>query len=522
MVTNGIIDLYGEAMPVLIGEKLMNFKKITAVVLMLCLAFGVWIAVSPKASAATETYEMSEQYKSGKFYENFKAVKLSGDQASDVVAIALSQLGYHEGDGNKDLDGMNLGGTRDFVEYNVLYGKIDNNQGNGISYGYYWCASFVNWCLRQARVSIEASAAAEISCQRWLKKCKDAEIYNEKKGYEPIAGDMIFFRDKGSAVSSTHMGIVLYSDGETVYTIEGNTSNDNSFSSDGNYVAIKSYALDSSYIVGYATPDYEKADVPRVDRAPFGMSPGTYISKDKIELVADGESIATVDEHDVFSVSEICADGFAITYEKSGKIYKGFAHIEEKAVQMTASGGDFRTVEFLSEGKRIFNTYYLLDGTETRAPDERPKRDGAGFITWVELQDPTVSRYPDMLAAGETISFAGDHIAYGAFWDTKQYTVTFKDGSGRVIKEIKGYLGDSIEPPDMTDLPEEHYFEGWGVDELPDTIEGNATFTAVIRDETPFGRFIAIADLAVGLPLSLACLALGITLFIILYRKKTE
>lgn len=504
----------------------MKYKKIAAALLAFCLCLGLGAALLPEATAADETYQMSEQYKSGKYYENFKEVTLSGDQKSDVIAIALSQLGYHEGNGERDLDGMNLSGTRDFVEYNVLYGKLDNDQGNGISYGYYWCASFVNWCLRQARVSISASAAAEVSCQRWLKKCLEAGIYNDKGEYLPREGDLIFFKDKGSYVVSTHMGIVLYCDGEVVYTIEGNTSNDNSFSSDGNYVAIKSYDLSSSYIVGYATPTYETADVPRVDRSQLNMSPGMYVSKDKIEVYKSGdgkERVATVDEYDIFAVTEITADGFAISYEKGGKTYKGFANIAENAVQMTARGEGFRTVEFLNtDGTRLFNTYYLLEGTETRTPDERPKRDGGGFIQWVELQDPTVSRYPDMLAAGQTIGFGGEHIAYAAFWDTKLYTVTFKDGDGKVIKEIKGYYGDSFEMPTVTDLPDEHYFEGWGVDELSGIITENVTYTAEIRDGTPWGRFVESSPLTVGVSLSVAFLVLGIVMLVLLYRKKTE
>lgn len=503
----------------------MKYMKIAAAFLVLCIFLGLGAVFMPEAEAADETYEMSEQYKRSKYYENFKEVSLSGDGKSDVIAIALSQLGYHEGNSNADLDGMNLSGNRDFVEYNVLYGMLDNNQGNGVSYGYYWCASFVNWCLRQARVSKEASAAAEVSCQRWLKKCQQAGIAHDKKDYIPTEGDLIFFKDKDSQVIATHMGIVLYCADGIVYTVEGNTSNDNSFSSDGNYVALKSYELESAYIAGYATPKYETAQVRRVDRAPFSMSPGAYISKDKIDLYKSGdgkEKVVTVDEHDIFTVTEICADGFKITYEKNNKTYTGYANIEEKAVQMTANDSEYRTVDFLSEGKKVFNTYYLLEGTETRTPDERPKRDGAGFIQWVELQDPTVSRYPDMLAAGQTIGLKRGNIAYAAFWDTKVYTVTFKDGSGKVIKEIIGYFGDSIEPPEMVDLPEGIYFEGWGVDELPDRIKGNATFTAEMRDETPWGKFVESSPITVGLTLSVAFLALGVVMLILLYRKKPE
>ena len=118
----------------------------------------VTLLVPLNVAAAEPSYTVSAEYKKSRYYENLQKVPLSGDQAIDTVAIALSQLGYHEGNSNADFGGLNTSGTKDFVEYNVLYGKLDNNQGNGVSYGYYWCASFVNWCLRQARVSKSASA----------------------------------------------------------------------------------------------------------------------------------------------------------------------------------------------------------------------------------------------------------------------------------------------------------------------------------------------------------------------------
>jgi hypothetical protein len=203
--------------------------------------FGVaFAAVSPNrdplavtASAAEATYQMTEEYMAGRFYKNFTEVKRTGDQRKDGNAIALSQLGYHEGDSDADFGGDSTDGVRDFVEYNVLAGKFDNGQGNGVSYGYYWCASFVNWCLRQAGVDADASAGAEISCQRWIAACSQKGIYRSRGSYMPEAGDMIFFRDKGSSLSSTHIGLVLYVSGGRVHTVEGNTSFTNDYSSDG-------------------------------------------------------------------------------------------------------------------------------------------------------------------------------------------------------------------------------------------------------------------------------------------------
>ena len=106
--------------------------------LILALILAMAFALAVPALGAEATYQMTAQYMASRYYDNFCKVPLSGDQVTDVLAIALSQLGYHEGDSNADLGGMNTKGSKDFVEYNVLYGRLDNNQGNGLSYGYYW------------------------------------------------------------------------------------------------------------------------------------------------------------------------------------------------------------------------------------------------------------------------------------------------------------------------------------------------------------------------------------------------
>ncbi len=245
-------------------RKNMNFKKIIAVSAALCLSFCIAGTFSPEALALEESYEVSAVYKESKYYENLKGVTLSGDQATDVLAVALSQVGYHEGDGDSDFGGMNAEGARDFVEYNVLFGELDNNQGNGKSYGYSWCASFATWCLRQAGVGEEQSAQTDPKTNRsswqWRKAFIEAEQYNEKEGYAPKAGDIIFFKDVDDPtieVSASHVGIVLYADETAVYAIEGNTNSTFEEGSVSDCVALKSYSLDNKYIVGYGTPKYE-------------------------------------------------------------------------------------------------------------------------------------------------------------------------------------------------------------------------------------------------------------------------
>ena len=119
--------------------------------------------------AITPTYTVSSDYKSSKYYSNLKNLTLTGNQRSDVVRVALTQLGYHEGNSDKDFAGGNTKGSRNFVEYNRYHGKLDNNEGNGTSYGYYWCASFSTWCAVQAGIPSSIVPSADyigVSTQR--------------------------------------------------------------------------------------------------------------------------------------------------------------------------------------------------------------------------------------------------------------------------------------------------------------------------------------------------------------------
>lgn len=259
----------------------MKTKKITVLVAVISIAvlavfFGAVCSRALPVKAAEPTYEVSESYKNSKFYKNLINTSLTGDQATDVIAIALSQVGYHEGNSEDEMDGMSKDGSLDFVEYNRLYGAIYDHGLKDYTHGYYWCASFANWCLRQAGIE-EAQSGGDsfISCWKWRKACIEAGIYHEKEGYAPKRGDVIFFidiNDPTIEVATSHVGLVVYSDGERVYTVEGNSSANAEFEAAGDNVATKSYTLDSPYIVGYATPNYKTATLVAVPREPIRIT----------------------------------------------------------------------------------------------------------------------------------------------------------------------------------------------------------------------------------------------------------
>ncbi len=436
-----------------------------------------------EVGAVYEPYSMTKAYRSGRYYENLSRLNLSGDRARDVLSIAMSQLGYHEGDSDADMHGTSRSGTRDFVEYNVLAGKYDNAQGNGLSYGYYWCASFVNWCLRMAGVSKEASGG-EVSCQRWYADCKSMGILKPKSGYTPASGDIIFFRDSGSAVSSTHVGLVRYSDGVNVYTIEGNTSNGDGYSSDGEYVALKEYPMTSRYIVGYANPRYgENSTARSVDYSGGFLSLGEYIGERELEFFSDPElkteKSSGIKAFSVFSVTSVRNGALGVTYD--GK--SGYIDPNAEFIQLTTSENVYVTNYMNEDGSMLFLPQYRRAEEPKSIYSNSPKMPDRGFVEWVSVKDPAFR-----LCAGEIIPEGVGDLTLSAIWDLNSYTVTFKYSDGTIIDQVHGYYGTEYTVPSPETRGGEIFT---GFDGSPDgVIRGNATHSAVY---VPEGEFVPAA-----------------------------
>ena len=102
---------------------LHKLKKLTAgAIAVLCLLSTV-VIFAPDAAAVAPTYNVSSQYKQTNYYNPLVDYKLTGDERFDVVSIAMTQYGYHEGNSEDDMDGANLDGHKNFAEYNRMYGR---------------------------------------------------------------------------------------------------------------------------------------------------------------------------------------------------------------------------------------------------------------------------------------------------------------------------------------------------------------------------------------------------------------
>ena len=120
--------------------------------------------------------------------------------------------------------------------------------------GVYWCCEFAWWCHYTAFGSdyLKDGTIKTASCEEMRKHFVKIDRYSKT----PKKGDFIFFQTTTKGVAN-HIGIVVKVSGDTVYTIEGNTSNAAGVERNGGCVAKKSYNKGYDKILGYGHPKYD-------------------------------------------------------------------------------------------------------------------------------------------------------------------------------------------------------------------------------------------------------------------------
>lgn len=176
-----------------------------------------------------------------------------------LIDIAAAEVGYLEKASLSNLDDKTTNaGHNNFTKYARDIDKIDGLL-NGRKQGYAWCTIFVLWCLMQ-RFGADAlrglcylpEKSLAAGCIYAVKYYKATGAYSQS----PQVGDQVFFKD--SAGEPCHTGIVIAVDGNTITTIEGNTSSEAGVVDNGGCVAQKRYARTYSRIHGYGHPNYIK------------------------------------------------------------------------------------------------------------------------------------------------------------------------------------------------------------------------------------------------------------------------
>lgn len=383
-------------------------------------------------------YEYSDEYKSSKFYTALMEYELTGDIRKDIVGIAKTQVGYHEGNSIADMHGNKTAGDSDFVEYNRLNGEVDG------SYGYAWCASFIIWCARHAGIN-DADVIADVNCRKMVSDFgKSGRYYHRETGFIPSAGDLIFFGD--GLTKPNHAGIITDVKNNKVYTVEGNF---------GNQVMSKSYDLNDEYINGYAIIKQEV---------------GEFFVMQSTDLFAEnGAYLKTVSVGETLTLTSINGMKGTVTQNGTEALVDMMYLFPLNSVSFTVS---YDT----GEGKGAPSAQHRKPGEEMTISDKTPTFRGYSFLGWAaEAGGEVVYRAGDKYANNES-------IVLHAVWAPNQYTVKFVNPNGDVISEkVYLYCDEVIAPnaPTMAaDGVNKFVFEKWDT-----TVQkyclGEATYTAV-------------------------------------------
>lgn len=200
---------------------------------------------------------VSAEYKASKYYTNLMAVKLTGDGATDILAVAKSQVGYHEGA---------LNGSSSATDNLTEYGRWLGSRNVA------WCGSFVSWCANLAGITcvtktgmaapgimfqkagsghmysfrtyeeVKAKASTTVEFMKDPTRC----TYVDRETFVPQKGDFIFVGN--STYSFSHVGMVSHVANGRVYFYDGNNGNNN--------VALSNHLLTNTNITMYARPNY--------------------------------------------------------------------------------------------------------------------------------------------------------------------------------------------------------------------------------------------------------------------------
>ena len=390
----------------------MNPKKLSAVLL----AALLLAAVAAPAVSALEPhgtgikmrgwltndpgYTFSDAYKTSVWYENFTSLELTENDRNNILRIAVSQLGYHEGDSAKDFDGMNKSGSSNYIEYARLLVPHYNDNA------YEWCACFVNWCLNQARYD---KASSEIGCWKWVGELKDMKMWQDSAAYKgtytPKPADMIFFNWKGTNTTSGHIGYVLYTTETHVFTIEGNADNN---------VTVRSYALNDPCVIGYGTPPYDEGDEPTMDWSyKDGMLRGTYVVNSYTAALkkAPGAAgrICSVPAGSAVTLHEVVGETARVTYgDKEGYLPTNILWLMTPAAGEDTLTFDANGGESAPEAAKIpVNTNYTV-------PETIPTLEGDTFLGWTLTPYNAVPDYK----VGDSLTLAEDTTLY-AVWEKR-------------------------------------------------------------------------------------------------------
>ncbi len=440
--------------------------------------------------------EPSTEYVNSIYYDRLCSITLSGNQIEDLIAVAESQLGYHEGNSTADLGGDNTNGSNNYTEYGYW---CDGNAKHQ------WCAAFVVWCARQAGISrsiINYSLVASYE-SNYLNV-----PFTDRSKATPKRGDLIFFdwAEDGRDGNSDHVGIVLNNDGSNVTFIDGNST--------ANCVRTKTYSLTNANILGYGRPKYTTSSSVAVTGVSLNKTSSSLEVGKSVALVATIKPTNATNRNVVWAssntnVATVSASG-VVTAKTAGTTI---------ITAKTADGGKTATctvtVTNLQGYKTQYKYYHYTDGNGNYSVCggmnivlgkwTSSKREETGWLdTPLELvsssptsYNHTVQDYCDDYGCIEEDWVGGKYVdSNGVSWyreDTrivgKDYTVTFDANGGSCSTNNKTVTYNSVYGALPIPTRVGYTFAGWYTAKTDGTKITSSSIVSLTANQTLYAHW---------------------------------
>ena len=209
----------------------------------------------------------NDAYTKSVYFYRLCGTRLTGRMREDVMYIAKSQLGYHEGNSEADYGGGNTRGNGDYSEY----GRYLSSSGNP------WCSEFGSWCVRMSGLpkqilnSSRGANAATLTDDTPSQYYRWQELNFAGGSYMPQQGDILLWvwdmksHEYDESLGHTSILRRAVDNGSTItlYTIDGNNGG---CVSEDTYVVRKSdgvLAKGKGRLYYLVAPDYENASIDR-------------------------------------------------------------------------------------------------------------------------------------------------------------------------------------------------------------------------------------------------------------------
>lgn len=157
----------------------------------------------------------------------------TANEIKDEVLEIFTEINKNNGVSDATINAV----KQSFKEIGVSETKGDNRgemEKYGGNPGDAWCASFVSWLYGESQGTDNNDTFGYDIAVRYLREDAEKAGYYSTKDYEPVAGDIMIQENNAS-----HTGMVIKTDANYIYTIEGNA---------GNKVRAKKYSKDGESV----------------------------------------------------------------------------------------------------------------------------------------------------------------------------------------------------------------------------------------------------------------------------------